>query len=175
MPSRYYFLSSLPMLRYDEPAPLTWERFLSDALGNISNSDYGLLIQIAQGKDGGNGFLKKWYAVNAKLADAVNAHRKVNLGRDDVGPVVLREYEVERVATAAMNAKNPLEAEFILMKFGYDFLESAKGLEPFSENALLAYALQLRILLRKDSFTAEKGNKQYEKLFGIIQNEMNME
>ncbi len=175
MPSRYYFLSSLPMLRYHEPAPLTWERFLADAQGNISDSDYRLLTIIPEGKDGGNGFLKKWYAVNAKVSDAVNAQRKANLGRDDVGPVVLREYEVERVANAAMNAKNPLEAEFILMKFGYDYLESAKGLEPFSENALLAYALQLRILLRKDSFTTEKGNKQYEKLFGIIQNEMNME
>lgn len=175
MPSRYYFLSSLPMLRYHEPAPLTWENFLSQALGNISNSDYKLLCLIPEGKDGGNSFLRKWYAVSAKLADAVNAQRKVNLGRDDVGPVVLREYDIERVATAAMNAKNPLEAEFVLMKFGYDYLESAKGLEPFSENALLAYALQLRILLRKDGFSAEKGNEQYKKLFGIIQKEMNME
>lgn len=175
MPSRYYFLSSLPMLRYHEPAPLTWEHFLSQALGNISNSDYKLLCLIPEGKDGGNSFLRKWYEVNAKISDAVNAQRKVNLGRDDVGPVVLRDYDVERVANLAMNAKNPLEAELILMKFGYDYLESAKGLEPFSENALLSYALQLRILLRKDGFSAEKGNEQYEKLFGIIQKEMKME
>lgn len=175
MPSRYYFLSSLPMLRYHERAPLTWEHFLSQALGNISNSDYKLLCLIPEGKDGGNSFLRKWYEVSAKISDAVNAQRKVNLGRDDVGPVVLRDYDVERVANLAMNAKNPLEAELILMKFGYDYLESAKGLEPFSENALLSYALQLRILLRKDGFSAEKGNEQYEKLFGIIQKEMNME
>ena len=111
MPSRYYFLSSLPMLRYHEPAPLTWEHFLSQALGNISNSDYKLLCLIPEGKDGGNSFLRKWYEVSAKISDAVNAQRKVNLGRDDVGPVVLRDYDVERVANLAMNAKNPLEAD----------------------------------------------------------------
>ena len=175
MPSRYYFLSSLPMLRFSDGAPLTWERFLSDARGNISESDYRLLCLIPDGGDGGNPFLRKCREMDARLADAVNAQRKQNLGREDAGGVVLREVEVERVANAAMNARNPLEAELVLMRFRFDYLETAKGLEPFTQSALLAYALQLRILLRKDVCTVEKGNEEYGNLFGILQKELKME
>ncbi len=175
MPSRYYFLSSLPMLRFTDPAPMKWERFLEEAKGNISESDYKLLCGIPEGKDGGNGFLKKWASLNAKLDDAINAQRKQLLGRPTDGGVVFREFEIEQVARAAMTAKNPLEAEIVLMQFKYSFLEKEKGFEPFSEAALLTYALQLRILLRKDLFTAERGNSEYRKLFGILQKEMKME
>ena len=175
MPSRYYFLSSLPMLRFQDHAPLTWERFLSDAKGNISESDYRLLCDIPEQKDSGNGFLRQWHAMNAKLDDAVNSARKHKLGRTSDGGVVFREYEIEHVANAATGAKNPLEAEMVLMQYRYDYLEKAKGFEPFSENALVAYALQLRILIRKDYFTVESGNREYNSLFGILQNELKME
>ncbi len=175
MPSRYYFLSSLPMLRFQDHAPLTWERFLSEAKGNISESDYRLLCGIPQGLDGGNAFLKRWASQNAKLDDALNAQRRQKLGRPSTDGVVFREYEIEHMANAAVSAKNPLEAEISLMQFRYDFLEKAKGFEPFSENALLAYALQLRILLRKDLFNVESGNEEYNRLFGILQKELKME
>ncbi|MBR2282663.1 MAG: DUF2764 family protein [Spirochaetales bacterium] len=175
MPSRYYFLSSLPMLRFSDSAPLTWEAFLSDAKGNVGESDYRLLCGIPEGLDGGNQFLKRWSDLNRKLDDAVNAQRRQNLGRPTEGGVVFRDFDIQRVADSAMNAKNPLEAELTLMQFRYGYLEQAKGFEPFSENALLAYALQLRILLRKDLFTADTGNEEYRKLFGILQKEMKME
>ena len=175
MPSRYYFLSSLPMLRFTDSAPLTWERFMSEALGNVSDSDYSLLTLIPEGKDGGNAFLKKCFAMDASLNAAVCARRKQLLGREDNGGMVLREVEVERVANEAMNAKNPLEAELLLMKFRFNYLEEIKGLEPFTQSALLAYALQLRMLLRKDSFTVEHGNAEFTKLFDQLQKELNME
>jgi len=163
------------MLRFSDPAPLTWEAFLADAKGNISESDYRLLCGIEEGKAGSSGFLRQWADMNAKLDDAVNAQRRQKLGRTTETKVVFREFDIERVANAAMGAKNPLEAEMTLMQFRYDYLEREKGFEPFSENALLAYALQLRILIRKDLFTAETGNSEYRKLFGILQKEMKME
>lgn len=172
MPSRNYFLSSLPMLRFKDHAPITWERFLAEAKGNISESDYRLLGCIERDEDGGNAFLKDWKAMNAKLDFAINLQRKRNLGRAENSGVVFGEFETDKAATAAMNAKNPLEAELFLMQFRYDYLENAKGYEPFSENAFLAYALQLRILLRKDLFTAKAGNAEFERLFGIIQKEI---
>ncbi|MDT3390267.1 MAG: hypothetical protein LIR25_06760 [bacterium] len=173
MPSRYYFLSSLPMLRFQDHAPVTWERFLDEAHGNVSEADYRILCGIADGSDGGHGFLRSWNQMNRRLDDAVNAQRRSNLGLDDVSGVVFRELDIEKVSNAACGAKNPLEAEMILMKFRYDWLEREKGLEPFSEKALLSYALQLRILLRKDLFTVESGNSEYNRLFDIIQKQIN--
>ncbi len=172
MPSRNYFLSSLPMLRFQDSAPLSWERFLADAKGNIAESDYRLLLCIADGKDGGNAFLKDWNAMNARLDTAVNIQRRRNLGRNETSGVVFGELDTDQVAASVMNARNPLEAEMILMRFRYDYLEGAKGFDPFSESAFLAYALQLRILIRKDLFTAKAGNAEFERLFEIIQKEI---
>ena len=58
------------------------------------------------------------------------------------------------------------------MRYRYDWLEKEKGLEPFSEKALLTYALQLRILLRKDLFTVESGNSEYRRLFDNLQKQI---
>ncbi len=172
MPSRYYFLSSLPMLRFQDGAPITWEAFMSQAHGNVSDSDYRLLCCIASGQDTSNGFLKSWKEMNRELDDSVNRERRRNLNREETGGTVFRELCVEQVTNAAMAAKNPLEAEMVLMRYRYDWLEKEKGLEPFSEKALLAYALQLRILLRKGLFTVESGNSEYRKLFDNLQKQI---
>lgn len=172
MPSRYYFLSSLPMLRFQDSAPISWEAFMSQAHGNVSDSDCRLLSGIASGDFGSNGFLRDWEEMNRRLDDSVNEQRRRNLNREEQRGVVFRELEVEQVTNAAVNAKNPLEAELVLMRYRYDWLEKEKGLEPFSEKALLTYALQLRILLRKDLFTVESGNSEYRRLFDNLQKQI---
>ena len=172
MPSRYYFLSSLPMLRFQDSAPITWDAFMKEAHGNVSDSDYRLLSGIGSGTEGSNGFLKSWEEMNRRLDDSVNEQRRRNLNREEPRGVVFRELAVEQVTNAAIGAKNPLEAELILMRYRYDWLEKEKGLEPFSEKALLSYALQLRILLRKDLFTVESGNSEYRRLFDNLQKQI---
>ena len=83
MPSRYYFLASIPMLRFQDHAPITWEKFLSEAKGNISEADYRLLCALDGGSDCGNAFLKSWNSMNASLDTAINDRRKALLGRDE--------------------------------------------------------------------------------------------
>ena len=175
MPSRYFFLASLPMLRFTDKAPMSWESFMDQARGSISGHDFELLCGIPLNKDGGDPFLKKWTAMNAQLDGAVNEQRKEKLGRASDTGVAFRDLEVGHVSDAAMASKNPLEAEKLLMKFRYDYLDRAKGYDPFTRAALLAYALQLRILIRKDLFTAEKGNSEYNRLFKGLQNELKSE
>ena len=175
MPSRYYFLSSLPMLRFQDHAPLSWERFLSEAKGNVSDTDYSLLCSLPERKDGGNAFLKRWAELNNSLDEAINVQRRLKLGRPVDSGVVFSEYEIEHTANAALNAKNPLEAEMLIMRFQYDYLETEKGFDPFTESALFAYALQLRILLRKDLFNVEAGNEQYRNMFDSIQKELKVD
>ena len=118
-------------------------------------------------------FVKRYF--NAKLDDAVNTRRRQILGRQGEDGLILRDPEFEQTANAALNAKNPLEAEILLMQCRFDYLENAKGFNPFSESALLAYALQLRILLRKALFNSEMGNSEYRKLFEKLQNELKTE
>lgn len=175
MGSRYYFLSSMSMLRFSDKAPVSWENFLSQARGNVSESEYDALCSIEDRSESQNAFLVKWKELNRKLDDAVNAQRRQNLHREEKSGAVFVDYEIGKTASAALNAKDPLEAEMILMRFRYDWLEQQKGLDPFSEAALLSYALQLRILIRKDLFTVEAGNEQFSSMFDSIQNELNLE
>ena len=175
MGSRYYFLSSMSMLRFPDKAPMTWEDFLEQAKGNVSESEYEALCSIDDRSESRNAFLVKWSELNRKLDDAVNVRRRQNLHREEKAGSVFVDYEIGKTANAALNAKDPLEAEMILMRFRYDWLEQQKGLDPFSEAALFAYALQLRILIRKDLFTVEAGNKQFSSMFDSIQKELNLE
>lgn len=175
MPSRYYFLSSLPMLRFSDGAPLTWDAFLYQAKGNISDADYALLENL-DCEEPKNAFLKKWKAFNEQLSGAVNARRRSLLGRPrKTGDGESLPFEVEKVASQAMGAKDPLEAETVLMQCRYQFLEEQIGSDMFSRTALLAYALQLKILLRKDLFSREAGNAEYQRMFSVLQKEMKME
>ena len=175
MGSRYYFLSSMSMLRFSDKAPIGWEEFLSQARGNVSESEFEALCAIDDRTESSNKFLMGWNELNRKLDEAVNAKRRQNLHREEKASSVFMDYEITKTANAALNAKDPLEAEMILMRFRYDWLEQQKGLDPFSEAALFAYALQLRILIRKDLFTVEAGNEQFSSMFDSIQNELNLE
>ena len=175
MSSRYYFLSSMSMLRFQDKAPISWEDFLNQAKGNVSEEDYEALCSIDERSDISNKFLGKWNEFNARLDEAVNVQRRQNLHREEKSGAVFVDYEISKAANAALNARNPLEAEMELMKFRYDWLEEQKGLDPFSEAALFAYALQLRILLRKDLFNVEAGNEQFKSMFESIQKELKTE
>ena len=175
MSSRYYFLSSMSMLRFSDKAPISWESFLNQAKGNVSESEYEALCSIDDRTESSNKFLSEWNELNRKLDEAVNVGRRKNLNREEKASAVFVDYEISKTANAALNAKDPLEAEMVLMRFRYDWLEAQKGLDPFSEAALYAYALQLRILIRKDLFTVEAGNEQFSSMFDSIQKELDME
>ena len=175
MSSRYYFLSSMSMLRFSDKAPISWESFLNQAKGNVSESEYEALCSIDDRTESSNKFLSEWNELNRKLDEAVNVGRRKNLNREEKASAVFVDYEISKTANAALNAKDPLEAEMVLMRCRYDWLEAQKGLDSFSEAALYAYALQLRILIRKDLFTVEAGNEQFSSMFDSIQKELDME
>ncbi|MCF0262292.1 MAG: hypothetical protein HUK23_05220 [Sphaerochaetaceae bacterium] len=175
MPSRYYFLSSLPMLRFSATAPMSWEAFLASAKGNVSNDEYNQLCDMANGIYGQDAFLQKWADFETGLKEAVNEQRRLKLGKGSENTLVFKEYEVDLVSNAVINEKNPLTAEMIMLQSKYDFLEREKGFDAFSRQALYSYALQLRLLIRKDCFTSEAGNSEFQRLFGILENEINMD
>ena len=104
MASRYYFLSSLSMLRFSDSAPMSWEDFLSQARGNVSESDFRTLSSIADCGSSSNAFLKKWEELNRKLDDAVKERRRKALNREQQNSVVFREFDIEKFTNAALNS-----------------------------------------------------------------------
>lgn len=172
--SRYYFLASLPMLKFNAKAPLDWDTFMEYAQDGVSAGDYKLLEGISKNDFSGCGFLRDWKKFSDSADRAINDKRRANLGLSDTY-YPENDFDLSKYVNAVMNAKNPLEAEFVILKYKYDYLEAKTVFEAFSRDVVLGYALKLELLLRKDLFTVEAGNAQYGILFDRVKEEISVD
>ena len=167
MASYYYLISSLPDLRTDGDMPVTYDEFLDMCQSNVSESKYELLKNLTLSSEEGS-LLKEWSAFYKNLMGELNYQRSVSLGRP-----YLTSYDkdsvIAQVAGAAMAAKNPLEAEKILLECEFDNLDSLVGLHTFDDRYLFGYAIKLKLLERQSCFVQSKGQKEYKRLFDQVQ------
>ena len=70
---------------------------------------------------------------------------------------------------AALAARNPLEAEKILLEYEFENLDAIMGLHMFDDYVLFGYAVKLKLLERLKSFDHEKGKEEFKSLFYVIQ------
>ena len=152
MASYYYLISSLPDLRTDGEMPFSYEEFLGMCQSNVSESKYECLKNLTLSSEEG----------------PINYQRSVNLGRP-----YLASYDKDsvtaQVAGAALAAKNPLEAEKILLDYEFDNLDSLVGLHTFDDVYLFGYAIKLKLLERQSCFVQSKGQKEFKRLFDQVQ------
>ena len=167
MASYYYLISSLPDLRTDGDMPMTYDEFLDMCQSNVSESKYELLKNLTLSSEDGP-LLKEWSAFYKNLMGELNYQRSVSLGRP-----YLTSYDkdsvIAQVAGAAMAAKNPLEAEKILLECEFDNLDSLVGLHTFDDRYLFGYAIKLKLLERQSCFVQSKGQKEFKRLFFFLQ------
>ena len=167
MASYYYLISSLPDLRTDGDMPMTYDEFLDMCQSNVSESKYELLKNLTLSSEEGP-LLKEWSAFYKNLMGELNYQRSVSLGRP-----YLTSYDkdsvIAQVAGAAMAAKNPLEAEKILLECDFDNLDSLVGLHTFDDRYLFGYAIKLKLLERQSCFVQSKGQKEFKRLFDQVQ------
>ena len=158
MASYYYLISSLPDLRTDGDMPFTYEEFLGMCQSNVSESKYELLRPL----------LKDWAVFYNNLMSELNYQRSMNLGR-----AYLKSYDKDSVLTQVIGtvlaAKNPLEAEKILLDYEFENLDSLVGLHTFDDVYLFGYAVKLKLLERQNCFVQEKGKKEFKRLFDQVQ------
>ena len=167
MASYYYLISSLPDLRTDGDMPMTYDEFLDMCQSNVSESKYELLKNLTLSSEEGP-LLTEWSAFYKNLMGELNYQRSVSLGRP-----YLTSYDkdsvIAQVAGAAMAAKNPLEAEKILLECEFDNLDSLVGLHTFDDRYLFGYAIKLKLLERQSCFVQSKGQKEFKRLFDQVQ------
>lgn len=122
------------------------------------------------GSSGGSGrtFLRKWNAFYGALMASINSERMRRLGLPDVRTAD-RDFYIDRVAGEAFAAKNPLEAEKVLLRAEFEHLDSLTAMHYFDADVLFGYAVKLRLLERQRVFTEEKGRAEFDRLFQGIQ------
>lgn len=170
MSSYYYLISSLPMLRSDGAMPISYERFLSWCEGSVSGEKLERLKTLTADSSKGP-LLREWAAFYGVLSKELTYQRSVKLGRP-AEPPAERDSDAVRVVNAALNAKNPLEAENMLLALEFDKLDSLLSMHYFDDYVLNGYALKLRLLERKCAFEKERGRKEFKRLFDGIQQQV---
>ena len=167
MASYHYLIPSLPELRSDAEMPISYDEFLSCCKDQVEKSVYRELKTLTLSSDKGP-LVKKWSVFYKALTREINYQRSLALGKEYPAPKE-RDSDVSAVARAALNAKNPLEAEKILLAYEFESLDALVGMHMFDKPFLFGYAIKLKLLERQGCFEQEKGKAEFKALFDQVQ------
>ena len=167
MASYSYLISSLPELSANEEMPITYDEFIAMCEDNVSDKTLERLKNLTLDSTEGP-LLKKWSGFYTGLFRELNAQRSAALGKS-----YQAEYEKNpestQIAQAAITAKNPLEAEKLLLVRQFEALDYYTGGHFFDDVCLFGYAIKLKLLERQSCFVKEKGEAEFKRLFDNVQ------
>ena len=140
-----YLVSSLPALTFGAPAPISWERFRS-------------LVG-----DGACEPPEEWKDLEAQLRNAAaEARGGGDRWRRPASGCSL--YWRDRVL-ACFQERDVMRREDMLDKVWWDAAgELTPPARPLGDGALATYAVRLKIALRRDMVSTEKGNEAFDRL-----------
>ena len=167
MASYYYLIASLPELRADGDMPLTYDEFLSCCQSNVSEEKLQLLKDLTLNSTEGP-LVDEWSRFYGMLMKELNYQRSMNLGKS-YSSAYDKDGLIAQAVAAALTAKNPLEAERVLLEYEFENLDSLVGLHMFDDYVLFGYAIKLKLLERLNCFEQTKGKAEFQSLFDGIQ------
>ena len=167
MASYYYLISSLPDLTSDGKIPLSFDEFIAACSGCVSDEK----LEALKNPDKAScsvAVSKKWAKFYGDLTAELNLQRSTRLGKS-----YSSDYDKDSltagVVASALNAKNPLEAEKILLDYEFENLDNMVGLHTFDDEYLFGYAIKLKLLQRLSCFTQKKGQEEFGRLLSGVQ------
>lgn len=167
MAQYYYTVSSLPTLSIETNPGISVEQFLYECEAEIPENKMTILTNTTlvppKTEQDIPRILKEWYAYATTFqnqliqsrAKKLNRNPKDHLRYSDAAP------EAYTKANASLSIDNPLEAEIFQINSQYQFLDDLEVGHIFDFDFLLIYKLKLELLLRKFSFTREKGLENF--------------
>jgi len=170
----YYLVSSLIPLTLEGAPPCTPEDFLSSCKDMLARKDAIALEHVFHDRLElvSHPFIKEWkrreYQIKNALVRARTTRMKLSPEpylRNDTAP----DAATENAVTEAMNKPNPLEKEFALDRYRWKILEELTPIINFDVSAIFSYAIKLKMVIRWNGMTDEKGN---ERITGIIDKQL---
>ncbi len=166
----YYLISSLPMLKSDGDMPLSYEQFLSACRDSVKDDKYQMLKELSLSSSEGP-LLSEWAKFYGVLTDELTYQRNIRLGRGAKAPEQ-KDESVSKLIASALNNKNPLEAEKMLLGLEFERLDELIGTHYFDDYALLGYALKLKLLERRKIFDKERGKNELHRIVGNLEQQI---
>lgn len=144
-----YIVSSLPALAFGQPAPMSWEGFVA-LCGDKAGDVEAMLC-------GG-----EWADLETQLRNAAaQARAGEGFARPARGCSI---YWRDRVA-ACFQEKDVLRRDEMIDRVWWDAAgELSPAASPLGMGALAAYAVRLKIALRRDMISKDKGNEAFDRL-----------
>ncbi len=159
------------MLRADGDMPLSYDKFLENCRGALSDAKYKKLAELTLASTEGP-LVSEWAKFYGALKAELTYQRNVRLGRK-AAVTHEREESVTKLISSAMNSKNPLAAEEMLLNLQFERLDELIGVHSFDDHALMGYALKLKLLERKKAFKKELGKKELNRVVEKLEQEIN--
>lgn len=174
MASYYYLVATLPTLRLDGPLSFSTETFLTLCKTQVSDRHYHLLCKALSGEKASHPFLKAYQHFETMVSKELveQRSRKLSLSDPAYRNDADKEGRISDTVRQALAQENVLEAELLLLTLHWKFLDELATLHTFDIEALLSFALKLKLLQRKSLFTREEGNAEFKRLFSNIQTEI---
>ncbi len=164
-----YLLASLPMLFPERSPAVSEEAFLSACATALSSADAAAAALLVQGGEAPSThpYVCAWRDLEAAIASAIGRRRLARRG-GAVGefappPTAACPVWLTRMVDAAFeSAPDPLQREEALLRVRWAAAETLGGFDPVSKGQLFAYAVKLRLALRRAALDAERGRARLE-------------
>jgi hypothetical protein len=170
----YYLIASLPLLFYDSESTPSREDFLVTCRQHISSRHYSLLVSASttdlQSSVPSCRTLDLWRQWEIALRNELVRLRAKKRGRQ-AEPYLIESPGVlapQAVARDAFAQDSPLQAEDILNRGRWMYLDELEAGHYFDIDRILVYALRLQLLARKSLFDAEMGRQMFDKVYSEI-------
>lgn len=165
--SRYYLISSLPMLSLEQTPGITAEAFLAACRAQLGQADADAAEALMTGAPSAHPFAAAWRDKDTVLRNAVAKARARAAGTD--AAQWLRQAQgcdaqIERLAEDALQQPDPIRQERALDKARWLAAEELQGHDPMGAGVPLAYAVKLALALRWAALDAARGQATFDAL-----------
>ncbi|MFH2114966.1 MAG: hypothetical protein ABIJ86_10730 [Spirochaetota bacterium] len=179
MASYYYFVATLPTLMDSAVPPFGYTEFMARAAGQLKPRDFTILdsAKLSIPENGRapeaarlSGLLTRYYQWDASVRNELVRLRSQRLQKpaDRHLKPGLPEWEGIKTAQAAFLADDPLQGELLIERDRWAFIEILGANHFFNMEYLVAYALKLQTLERRQRFKAELGEEGYRTVYRSV-------
>ena len=174
--AEYYFISQLPSLDAisdNTPLPITQERFLelcSRFLGKkaLREIEHLTLVPSLDFEKSNSALISAWNDNERNLRLALVKARAEKMNKQFDLHSNNFSFELLKVANAAVEIQNPLEAENFLLCYRLTVLESLRPMDTFADDFIFYYGLKLKLILRIKQFDTKIGEATYKNIYNSI-------
>ena len=178
----YYFVASLPTLRYEDRDAMSPDAFIEWASEHVDADEIAQLrlatIDAPEADhDGANPALASWLDFERGVRNALARVRAQRAGKEVARYVRLdRSGEgnatpYENLARDAFSAESPLTGEDLINRARFAFAEDLEVNHFFDLDVVIAHYIKLQVIARRKSFSRREGEERFASINEQITNE----